>query len=193
MPSLTHLGVRLTPREPGPVHRTRKPQPVVREKRYWFEWGTRRYCLMFLPWQGLSFTGSMGLAEDQLASVYLSLGSGVKLMKRVTPPTGLDQIRPALSHESKLLAKCPQFCRYLTDTAYDDGSPRTPGGFFWNNRWTLLEVVLLNPDAGARLPVVAPTIDEMFAALEAVVRLDDAPWQPDKRLMEELQKRGKKK
>jgi hypothetical protein len=114
-------------------------------------------------------------------------------MKRIAPAVGTEVIRPALPGTSLLLAKLPTLREFMTATAYDDGTARTPGYLWFSNRGTMFEVILFNPDSGSRLPVVAPTMDEVLAAVETVLKLPEAPWQPDRYLSEQLTKKTKKK
>lgn len=184
-------GLRLL--SPGRLVRLPRPQPVTHEKWYWLEWGSRAFQLHWRPRVGLYATSASSLRGDDMRYSPLAPCNGGFSVKRLHPVTGTDVIRPALSSESKLLGKVPQLCAFLTHTAYEDGTPRVPGGLWMENKGVVLEVVLRNPDSGARLPLVAPTLDEVLMLAEAALRADSAPWQPDRWLMEQLTKRSKKK
>lgn len=97
-----------------------------------------------------------------------------------------------LSSESKLFGKMPRLTEYLTRVTYDDGEIRTPSYFTLRNRGASFEVTLYDPDSGGRLPVNGVTLDEVFFALEKLLGAEDAPWQPDRYLLSELQKKAPK-
>jgi len=178
---------------PGTLHRLPRPQPVTREKWYWCDYGGSRYSFHWRPWVGLYVVSAIRYGGGRLSRSVLAPCFGGFVVKRQAPVTAVDVIRPALSRESKLLGKLPTFCAFLVDTVYDDGTARTPGGLWLDNKGVVLEMILRNPDSGARLPLVAPTLDELFALAETALKADAPPWQPDRYLMEQLVKRGKKK
>lgn len=191
--NLRYLGTPLRLRPGARPRRLPRPQPVTREKRYWFNWGRLRFHLAWQPYVGLFFTSASDPGTGREVSAYLCPLKTERIVKRVVLASVMEAIKPALPWESKTLSKFPTFSHFMTDTTYDDGTPRTPGRWWWNNLSTTFEVILFNPDAGARLPVVAPTIDEMFAALEMITKAENAPWQPDKFLQEQLAKKSRKK
>jgi len=114
-------------------------------------------------------------------------------MKRRTPVQGKSVVMPALSAETKILTKLPQLVEFMTATAYEDGTPRTPGYIWFSNRGHLFEVTMFDPDSGGRMNVVAKTIDDVFAAADLILRAQEAPWLPDRYLTEQLEKKSKKK
>jgi hypothetical protein len=92
-----------------------------------------------------------------------------------------------------LLGKLPAIREFMTATAYDDGTPRTPGYFTVRNRVIAFELTLYDPDSGSRLVVRSPAIDTMWQMAEQLLGTEEAPWEPDGYLMDQLSKRGKKK
>jgi len=180
-------------RAAGALWRLPRPQPITHEKWYHFVWAPHIFTTHWLPMIGLYLVSSRPVNGGLVRRSLFAPCNGGFGVKRLLPVTAAEAVRPALSSESKLLAKAPQLCAFLTHTAYEDGTPRTPGGLWLDNKGVVLELVLRNPDSGARLPLVAPTIDEVLMLAEAQLRADVAPWQPDRWLMEQLTKRTKKK
>lgn len=113
-------------------------------------------------------------------------------MKRRTPAeAGLPAL--PLPSDSKLFVKWPLIREFMTSTAYDDGTPRTPGYLTWRNKGGSFEITVFDPDAGLRCAVRAMTIDDTFAAVEMLLGAENAPWETDRYLTEELLKKKKKR
>jgi len=104
-----------------------------------------------------------------------------------------DLILPFLGRDSKLLAKLPRLCEFISATAYDDGTFRQPGYLTFRNRMTTYEITLYDPDYGLRLALRAVTIDEVLTLAEKAVDADGMPWEVDNYLTEQLSKKKPKK
>ncbi len=114
-------------------------------------------------------------------------------MKRRNAPLGGGAIVPALPMASTILAKLPAVREFLTATEYEDHSPRQPGYVTLRNRTTTFEVTLYDPDAGARLAVRGPDLDKTLLLVEQLLGVEEAPWELDGYLQEQLARRAKKK
>jgi hypothetical protein len=114
-------------------------------------------------------------------------------MKRRNAPVGTGAIVPALPATSVLLAKLPAIREFLTATEYEDKSPRQPGYVTFRNRVVAFELTLYDPDGGARLAVRGPTIDQCLQLAEQMLGVEEAPWELDSYLQEQLARRAKKK
>lgn len=107
---------------------------------------------------------------------------------------GLENVPiPALPGDSKLLEKLPLLREFLSVTAYDDGSMRQPGSYRFENKLICYQITLYDADAGMRLPVSGATIDDVMKAAERLLGAPDAPWEVDRYLTEQLQKKSKEK
>lgn len=164
-----------------------------REKWYVYRSPRRDIHIRWRPWTGYTVIGSGPVGSAYPEVIYLDPQGKVRLMKRRSVVSSAGAIVPALSSESKVLAKLPALREFLSATAYEDGSARTPGYFWFSNRRMLYEVILFDPDSGSRLPVTALTMDDVFAAAEALLNAPEAAWQPDKYLSEQLAKKTKRK
>lgn len=100
---------------------------------------------------------------------------------------------PALPLESACLKKYPRVLEHLICTAYDDGSLRNPGSIRIDNKLILLVVTLYDPDSGMRLPCNGVTVDECLALADKLLGAPDCPWEVDRWLTSELQKKEKNK
>ena len=164
-----------------------------REKWYVYRSTHRDIHIRWRPWTGYTVIGSGPVGSAYPEVIYLDPLKKVRLMKRRSVVSREGAILPALSAESKVLAKLPALREFLSATAYEDGTARTPGYFWFSNRRMLYEVILFDPDSGSRLPVTALTMDDVFVAAEALLTAPEAAWQPDKYLTEQLAKKTKRK
>lgn len=177
----------------GPARRVSQWASPRREK--WFvQWRDRSWVYVhWCPYVGYRCVGWGSVGSSHPTTIYPDpRAEGLKMQRRraVDPAT---VVRPPLAGETKILAKFPQLVAFLRDTAYDDGTPRTPGYLWLSNRGTAFEVVLFDPDSGSRLPVIAATLDDVLALSEAMLRSPETPWLPDKYLSERLLAKPKKK
>lgn len=116
-----------------------------------------------------------------------------RVKKRAPLVTGAHIIVPPLPAKSLMLNKTPLLREWLSATSYEDGSPRVPSYVTLRNRGATYEITLYDPDQGARLVVAGPEIDHVLMALEQLLGVDEAPWEIDKYLAEQLTKRGVRK
>lgn len=113
-------------------------------------------------------------------------------MKRRTPAeAGLPPV--PLSDESYTLHDFPLIREFLSATAYDDQTPRSPGYLTLRNRGGSYEITLYDVDAGMRVAARACLLDDVLAAAELLLGADQAPWEQDRYLTEQLTKNRKKK
>jgi len=114
-----------------------------------------------------------------------------KVKRRVTDPLTLKM--PPLPSESKVLAKFPLLCEFITSRAYDDGSDRSPGELRIRPGVVDFEGTLYDVDAGQRCSIRAKTIDDLLAGLNLLAGASDAPWETDNYLTKLLATKTKKK
>lgn len=100
---------------------------------------------------------------------------------------------PMLPRDSKTLGKLPDLVAFLTECSYEDMSMRTPGYFTFRNRLHCYEITLYDPDAGLRLALRAPTVDDAFKLADTAVTAEGMPWEIDQYLTDMLAKKSKKK
>ena len=76
-------------------------------------------------------------------------------------------------------------------TMYDDGERRQPGWVMFRTLGAAWQLEAKDPDSGNKLPVTAATLDDALILLDALLRSDDAPWEPDPFLMAKLKAKKK--
>lgn len=106
--------------------------------------------------------------------------------------TAMDLAPPAAPATTSYLVLSPMLLEFTSATTYEGGLLRTPGYFTIRTRWTEWECTLYDPDAGMRLPVRAPTVDDLMVAVEVALGTQEAPWEVDRYLSEQLAKKVKK-
>jgi hypothetical protein len=114
-------------------------------------------------------------------------------MKRRAAPAPESVLKLPVCTESVLLSDLPLMLRHITETSYDDLTPRTPGYYWVMNREVAFEVIVFDPDSGCRLPCRAADYDTAMMLAERLLGVEDAPWEPDRFLSDQLLKRVKKK
>lgn len=148
-------------------------------ERYYFEWGGLFLWVQYQPFRGMFTLAVCRRVEGATMDVvtYPSLWS--RAMKKFTVGTGDGSALPPLSSESKLLHKLPRFRAFLTDTAYEDGSPRAPGRFWFDSDGVGFTITLMEPSAYARVRLRAVTIDDVFMLCEVHLGAESPPWEVD--------------
>lgn len=171
------------------THQRRSWKPyslhVVKGQRWFlFSWSLRA------GWE-CSASGIKGRPASDPLNLYPT--DKVLRMKRRVAQTGTQVIQPALPAASVMLGKLPAIREFLTATAYEDGTARQPGYLTIRNRGVTFEVTVYDPDSGSRLSARAPKLDDVLALLEQLIGVEEAPWEIDSYLTEQLARRGKRK
>lgn len=168
---------------------------LPRSKEKWFVIELRAVWVLvaWYPWKGY-YPVALLDAEDPKHPEIENWGHPRDVMpiKRRVPAGELPQV-PALSIETKLFAKLPNVMEFLAATAYAEGHPRTPGYYSMRNRLVEYELTFYDPDGGVRLVTRHRDHDKCWFAAEVLLGADEAPWEVDRYLFEQLKKKPKKK
>lgn len=162
---------------------------VRRRRGQWLPMKVKRYvwaCAHY--WRIMLWQPGRGMWQENLFPrghvgtdpIQTSVPPKGRSVKRRSPMTGEGVPLPVLSLESTILKKLPLLREFLTATAYDDGSIRQPGYFWFLNDGPAFSLHLFDVDACARLVLRAPTFDETFALAETALGMENAPWLPDR-------------
>lgn len=183
----------LTWRDKAAIRRAGQVLPKWGEKRVVIaRWGVW-YTAHWLHGEGYRITGwrPAGAPVGQLTRAGEHPLKERRVKRRTPAEVGLPPI--PLPSDSKLFHKLPLLREFLSATAYDDQSIRTPGYFTMRNRGGSYEVTVYDPDAGLRCAVRAATIDDAFAGVELLLGAENAPWEVDSYLSDQLAKKRKKR
>lgn len=114
-------------------------------------------------------------------------------MKRVNLDRKADAVVPVhlAAVESVVLEKLPEIISHLTHTRYEDGTPRQTGTVTLRTRGSSWCAEARDFDACARLICVANSADDALALLDLLLGSDNAPWEPDRFLLEKQPKKPK--
>lgn len=154
---------------------------------------SREWSVRVRPIQGWAVLSSWPVGvPDEVVKYPDPFPGRWSMFKRLVQADG-PVLRPALSAETRTLGKLSMLVAFIRDTAYEDGSARQPGYFWFTNRWSAYEVILFDPDSCSRLVVTASTIDDTLALAEAALRAPEAPWVLDQYMVDRAAKKGKKK
>lgn len=175
------------------IRRAGQVLPKFGERRYivarWHRW----YVAHWVARAGYRITqvGPVGLPPEAVIQTDCHPLKGRRMKRRTAPESGLPMV--PLPSESKVLGKLPLLREFVSSTAYDDQSPRTPGYFTLRNRGGSYQITLYDVDAGLRCACGAPTLDDTFGAAELLLGAENAPWEIDQYLTDQLLKKKKKK
>lgn len=176
------------------VQRGRRGHLLPRRERWFFVLtGTVLHLYHYKPRQGLWRVSRRAVGASDVLGTYLTPRPERDAMKRRLVSAEPGTPPPALPAVSTTLAKLPLLREFLTATAYDDGSIRTPGYVWLKNTGAVFEITCFDPDSGTRLPVRAATLDELLSAVEKLLGAEAAPWEADRYLTEQLTKKRRKK
>lgn len=151
------------------------------------------WLLQWLPREGwwITSAGEAGTPFD--APTYSSPRYQGDAMKRRQAAEPGKATVPPLPATSTHWPKLPTIREFITATSYDDGSARQPGYLTVRNRTTTMEVTLYDPDSGSRLVCRGPSLDEALVLAEKLLGAEEAPWEVDNYLQQQLAKSKKKK
>jgi hypothetical protein len=93
---------------------------------------------------------------------------------------------------SVVLKKFPRLLAFQTDRWYDDGSPRLPGSVWFDSDLGASKAMLKEPSLCLCARIRAATVDELYAAIELFLSLDNPPWEHDRFAAEKVQPKKKK-
>lgn len=163
-----------------------------REKWFYFERPPHLLLLHWKPWGGIWLVAERRgdvSAEPHTLSPRPETTMAIK-KRQPAPQSGQQQ--PAAKATSVLLAKLPALREWLTATAYEDGSARTPGRLSLEVYGTTWSLLLRDPDAAARLPIRGEDLDKVLLLAEQLLGVEEAPWERDNYLAEQLGKKKRK-
>ena len=107
-------------------------------------------------------------------------------MKKINLLSTADATRPRhlAAVETNLLHQFPALIAHLAVTRYDDGDPRQVGWVQLRTQGAIWQVTAKDPDGAASLCATGGSIDDALALLELLLSAPDAPWEPDRYLMQ---------
>lgn len=163
-----------------------------RPSRFWLLGPTWSILMDWVPYEGIwPWKLFRGGPDGELLRTNDRPEKPMAMKKRQA--LGLADVAPVpLSSETKLFAKYPKLVGFLIDTKYDDGSIRQPGEWRLANKKLWLTLTLLDPDSGMQLPCTGSTLDDAFSLAEKLLGAEDAPWEVNRWLTTELEKKVKK-
>jgi hypothetical protein len=113
----------------------------------------------------------------------------VKKWKATPEPTKPEDSPPVVS---VVLKRFPRLLAFQTDRWYDDGSPRLPGSVWFDSDLGASKAMLKEPSLCLCARIRAATVDELYAAIELFLSLDNPPWEHDRFAAEKVQPKKKK-
>lgn len=81
--------------------------------------------------------------------------------------------------ETKLFGDLLNVVKFLAITRYDDGSTRWPGTLILRAEGSNYKLLAKEPSARLQLPMMASTLDDLFALADLLLGAESAPWEED--------------
>lgn len=97
---------------------------------------------------------------------------------------------PVAQAATKTLGKFPHLIAHCNVTRYADNTPRKPGWVTIQVRGDEWEVVVKDPDSGAKLVARSVALDDALQLAQELLSAEDTLWEPDPYL---APKKGKKR
>jgi len=93
--------------------------------------------------------------------------------------------------ESDILSGLLPLVEHCAARQYDDGTPREPGWLTIKTTGAAWVVQVKDPDSACSFTAVAATLDKALETAAMLLGSDDAPWEPDRWLLESQKKKKK--
>jgi len=164
-----------------------------KEKDWYVARGETLLLVTYRPFQGLLLVDLHGVDGEPFASDFKYPSSRSKRMKKISMGIGEKATLPILSAASKILAKCPRICDFMTATAYEDGSMRRPGRIWLEQDGVSFTLTLFELTPALRMRCRAQTLDDTLMLAESYLGAENAPWEVDQYEYERQQQKKKKK
>jgi len=151
------------------------------------------WLVQWLPREGwwITSAGEAGTPYD--VPTYSSPRYQSDRMKRRQAAEPGKAVVQALPSTSLHWPKLPTIREFITATSYDDGSARQPGYLTVRNRVTTMEVTLYDPDSASRMVCRGSSLDEALILAEKLLGVEEAPWEPDNYLQQQLTRKPRRK
>lgn len=179
----------------GPAWCGRRVGRFLPRREKWWYLVRGKHCLLlhWKPWNGIWLIAErIGGPHGELLYHTPRPERAMPIRKRLEQSSA-DVKVPEAKVTSVLLAKLPAIREWMVSTVYDDGSSRVPGKLNVEVYGTLWCVTLRDPNNGLRLSIRAEDLDKCLLLVEQCLGVDEAPWERDQYLTDQLAKKGKKK
>lgn len=160
------------------MRRPRGPAPW-RDRVIVAEVGKTSWCGWWSRWGGLSPLFRSRLQADCTAEEWDEYLEESKAMKRPQVVVPSEEQQLARVEVPKLLLKLTNVAELLVQPAWDDGVGKGERAVFVFVSATLVKLLVKVSNPPLKMMVSGRSWDEAWAALEAVLRSEDQPWEQD--------------
>lgn len=188
----TLMGIDLV--EPRLTPGVQKPRSWTRKYSARYVWRVRsRYVFVtwskyvgFTPVEVFDVVG--GVVANRTPFVYPRR----RKVKKPSAAAPADPDPDRAPQASVVLKKFPRLVAFLGDRFYDNGEPRMPGSAWFDCDAMAFRCMLKEPSLFLQTRIRAATLDDLFAAVEAFLGMESAPWEPDVFAREKVAPKKKK-
>lgn len=175
------------------LHRGR-PRRWLGRQGYRFEigFGRVKYVLQWVPNKGICAMRREGWGLRGAAILPLVLHEEYPCMKRRQPTSGLSDAQTLVPLESKLLGALSPLLEHMAIRKYEDGTARETGWVTIKTQGAAWVVQVKDPDGCCSFAAVGQTIDQALETAALLLAAEEAPWEPDRFLMDAASRKKKK-
>jgi len=94
--------------------------------------------------------------------------------------------------ETNLFSQLMPLVEHMAVRRYDDGDPREPGWITIKTQGAAWVVQVKDPDGGVSFSAIGQSLDNALETAALLLACDEAPWEPDRFLMQSKADRKKK-
>lgn len=164
-----------------------------REKWYYLQRGQHCLLLHWRPWAGIWLVAERYGGPRGELLYHTPRPEKVMAIRKRPGQVSNDVKVPEAKVTSLILAKLPALREWMVSTLYDDGSARVPGKINIEVYGSMWCVTLRDANNGLRLPVRGEELDKCLLLVEQYLGVEEAPWERDQYLTDQLAKKTKKK
>jgi hypothetical protein len=151
---------------------------------YVFEWPAKRKLLLqWVPWKGIYAVAVYGRCAMLHTAGIVFPKPEWYVKKKGSQTAGASTAKHSAPIETELFRSLMGIVEHCAMTRYDDGDARQPGWVTVKTLGAAWQIQAKDPDGGCALTVTAASLDDALVLLDALLRADDAPWEPDQWLL----------
>lgn len=178
-----------------PLHwsgtRPRKWLPPFRKIEWKVRYKRSTILLTWVPFRGIAARALWLPGDDWLAFPPEGQRWERPEMKKKVAGTGPGGEKHLVDMQTTLLKGHLPILEHCAFRQYDDGDPREPGWVTIATNGSAWVVTVKDPDSGNSFKVVGATIDQALDTAALHLACEEAPWEPDRFLLDALKKKKK--
>jgi len=158
---------------------------------FYIRHGPRVFLLTTLPWKGTCVVAMWDMCSKMGHLDPPAWRWEYPSMKRKNVKSGAEGGKHLAAVESSIFAGLMPLVEHMAIRQYDDGEPRETGWITLKTAGAAWIVQVKDPDGMCSFQAVADTLDKALETATLLLSCDEAPWEPDRFLMQNGKKKKK--